>query len=224
VAFLQNHDQIGNRALGERIQELVDDRALRAATELLLLNPMPPLLFMGQEWCASSPFPFFCDFDEELAEAVRRGRLEEFARFEAFSDPAARARIPDPVSATTFETARLCWDERLVGEHGEWWRLCHDLLALRRLHLVPLLAQPPTAPAEHQLSDERALQVRWHLAGGARYTLQANLGQEPRAMPQPAGQRIYATPGVGSQTGEPLPGWSTVFVLEREGDGDGAAS
>lgn len=224
VAFLQNHDQVGNRALGERIHELTEPRALRAATELLLLNPMPPLLFMGQEWCASSPFPFFCDFDEGLAEAVRRGRLEEFSRFAALRDPAALERIPDPVSEATFEAARLRWDERLAGEHGEWWRLHHDLLALRRLHVVPLLARPPAAPADYRLFDDCALEVRWHLAGGVRYTVQANLGEEPRSRPPAAGQRLYATPGVGPRPDDPLPPWCTVFVLEREGDGGGAAS
>ena len=88
VSFLQNHDQIGNRAFGERIIQIADRRAVRAAAAILLLAPSPPLLFMGEEFGAETPFLFFCDFEKDLAAAVTEGRRNEFARFARFNDPA----------------------------------------------------------------------------------------------------------------------------------------
>src|SRR5690606_10289037 len=102
-----NHDQIGNRALGERLSRLCPPPALRAATGLLLLAPMIPLLFMGDEEGSRRPFLFFTDHHDELADAVREGRRNEFAHFAAFADPQQRARIPDPNAADTFEASRL---------------------------------------------------------------------------------------------------------------------
>src|SRR5207302_10354828 len=96
VSFLQNHDQIGNRAFGERIATIAEPRALRAAMAILLLSPQPPLLFMGEEMGARTPFQFFCDFGPDLAKAVTEGRRNEFAGFARFSDPTVRERIPDP--------------------------------------------------------------------------------------------------------------------------------
>ncbi len=96
VDFLQNHDQIGNRAFGERISALAPRAAVRAATAALLLAPAIPLLFMGEEWDASTPFLFFSDFGADLARAVTEGRRKEFAAWPAFADPATRERIPDP--------------------------------------------------------------------------------------------------------------------------------
>ena len=96
VSFLQNHDQVGNRAFGERIIQIADRRAVRAAAAILLLAPSPPLLFMGEEFGAETPFLFFCDFEKDLAAAVTAGRRNEFAHFARFNDPAERERIPDP--------------------------------------------------------------------------------------------------------------------------------
>src|SRR3546814_7850477 len=107
VDFIQNHDQVGNRAFGERIDASAEDRAVEAAVAVMLLAPSPPLLFMGEEWAAPNPFPFFCDFHDELADKVREGRRREFARFPAFRDPAARERIPDPNAADTFRRAGI---------------------------------------------------------------------------------------------------------------------
>jgi 1,4-alpha-glucan branching enzyme len=215
LAFLQNHDQVGNRARGERIHECTHRSALRAATEVLLLNPMPPLLFMGQEWLASSRFPFFCDYRGELAEAVREGRLREFAAFDGFGGPQAHAAIPDPVAFDTFLSAKLDWQERLEGEHGDWWRLFQQLLALRRRHLVPLLALPPEKPADYGVFAERAVQVRWYLGAGARYTLSLNLGDQPvTGVPPGDGTLLYATPALPERRDAVLPPWSTRVYLQ----------
>ncbi len=120
VPFLQNHDQVGNRALGERIASLADPAALRLVTATLLLSPSVPLLFMGEEFAASTPFLYFCDFAGELADAVREGRRREFSAFARFRDPAARERIPDPGAEETFAASKLKWEERERGVHAEY--------------------------------------------------------------------------------------------------------
>ena len=102
VMFLQNHDQVGNRAMGERLRSLVSDEALFAATGLMLLSPQIPLLFMEEQYGSKQPFLFFTDYHDELADAVREGRRREFAKFSAFTDEKRRAQIPDPNDASTF--------------------------------------------------------------------------------------------------------------------------
>lgn len=139
VSFLQNHDQVGNRALGERIGQLVPDTALRAAIATILLAPSPPLLFMGEEWNAPEPFPFFCDFGPDLAEAVGDGRRREFARFPEFADPEACARIPDPLAAETYESTKLDWSKLTEHSHAEWLAFYRALLEIRRREIVPRL-------------------------------------------------------------------------------------
>ena len=106
MLFLQNHDQIGNRAFGERLHQLANPEALKAATALLLLSPMIPLMFMGDEFAAEQPFLFFTSHHGELAELVREGRRNEFAAFSAFADPDKREQIPDPNAPRTFEASR----------------------------------------------------------------------------------------------------------------------
>ena len=108
VNFLQNHDQIGNRPLGDRLSVQADEAALTAALAMTLLAPMPPLLFMGEEWGSRQPFPFFCDFAGPLADAVRKGRREEFkVAYAEMGD-----EIPDPLAEETFRSAVLDWDAR----------------------------------------------------------------------------------------------------------------
>ena len=132
VVFLQNHDQVGNRAYGERLHHDVTLAAYRAASALLLLAPETPLLFMGQEWAATSPFRYFTDHNEELGRAVTAGRRREFRRFARFADPEAAARIPDPQAVETFLASRLVWDEASREPHAGVLRLYQRLLALRR--------------------------------------------------------------------------------------------
>jgi len=132
VVCLQNHDQVGNRALGERLHHDVEPAVWRAASALLLLLPETPLLFMGQEWGATSPFLFFTDHHEELGHLVTEGRRKEFADFRAFTDPAARARIPDPQAEETFERSRLDWSEMGKEPHRGLLLMCRSLIALRK--------------------------------------------------------------------------------------------
>ncbi len=133
VVCLQNHDQVGNRATGERLNRQVDPAVFRALTALLLFIPETPLLFMGQEWAASTPFLYFTDHEPELGALVADGRREELSRkFLAFADRDTSARIPDPQAETTFLASRLDWTERAREPHAGVERLHRQLIALRR--------------------------------------------------------------------------------------------
>jgi maltooligosyltrehalose trehalohydrolase len=134
VHCIQNHDQVGNRALGDRLNHSIDLPVYRALSTLLLTSPYVPLLWMGQEWAASTPFLYFTDHPEELGKLVTRGRREEFAHFSAFSDPVAAASIPDPQAVETFERSTLRWEERGRAPHSGILRLYTDLLKLRSAH------------------------------------------------------------------------------------------
>lgn len=132
VHYIQNHDQVGNRALGDRLHFDVDLAAFRAVTALLLLSPATPLIFMGQEWAANTPFCYFTDHPEALGTAVAEGRKNEFRRFKAFSDPESREAIPDPQALSTFLNSKLNWDERHRPPHAGILRLYRDLIKLRK--------------------------------------------------------------------------------------------
>ncbi|UZK69927.1 malto-oligosyltrehalose trehalohydrolase [Sphingomonas sp. S1-29] len=178
VSFLQNHDQIGNRAMGERLTLLADPAKLRAATALLLLSPQIPLLFMGDEEGSESPFLFFTDFQDDLADAVREGRRREFAQFAAFADPAARERIPDPNAETTFVQSRA-----LPGPAAAEWRALYArLLALRREAIVPRLKGARSIGAE--VVGEGAVVARWRMGDGGTLTLAINLADASVGFPE----------------------------------------
>ena len=153
IICIQNHDQIGNRADGARLNQEIDLATYRALTALLLLAPQTPLLFMGQEWAASTPFLFFTDHHEELGISITQGRRAEFAAFTAFADPERRLRIPDPQAGDTFERSRLAWDERTREPHAGTLRLHRALLSLRRTgrawREVGRDSYAASAPGEH---------------------------------------------------------------------------
>jgi len=132
VVCLQNHDQIGNRPFGERLNSQIDPALFRALTALLLFAPETPLLFMGQEWAASTPFLYFTHHHADLGRLVTEGRRAEFSRFAGFADESSRARIPDPQAASTFEASRLKWEERARPPHAGVLELYRALLGLRR--------------------------------------------------------------------------------------------
>jgi maltooligosyltrehalose trehalohydrolase len=186
VLFLQNHDQIGNRAFGERLPALCPAPALKAATALLLLSPMIPLMFMGDEWAASEPFLFFTSHHGELADAVREGRRSEFADFAAFADEKRRETIPDPNDPKTFEASRPAFDavdlETDIGlDHRSWLELYRELLALRHQHIVPRL------PGAHALGTdilgEGAVSARWRMGDGSVLRIDLNLTEHAVAAP-----------------------------------------
>jgi maltooligosyltrehalose trehalohydrolase len=190
VSSLQTHDQVGNRAFGERIAMLADPALLDAAYACLLLAPHVPMLFMGEEFDASTPFLYFCDFGDELAPRVTEGRRDEFARFPAFADPLLRERIPDPNDAATFEASILRWGEREQSAHAHRLAQVRELLALRRRILVPRLAGALHGGAFEV--DGELLRVRWSLADGASWHLVVNFGAAPAsAGTWPAGAVAY---------------------------------
>jgi maltooligosyltrehalose trehalohydrolase len=132
VHCLSNHDQTGNRALGERIGTIVPPAAYRALSAILCLTPYTPMLFMGQEWGASSPFVFFCDHKADLGRAITEGRRREFASFPEFSDPVRQAQIPDPQAEETFTRSKLRWDEKDRPPHASLLALYRECLSLRK--------------------------------------------------------------------------------------------
>ena len=132
VHCIQNHDQVGNRAMGDRLNFKVDPACFRALSALHLLSPATPLIFMGQEWAASAPFCYFTDHPEDLGKAVTEGRRNEFRHFKAFSNPESRKAIPDPQALSTFLASKLNWDERDTNSHAGILRLYQTLLKLRK--------------------------------------------------------------------------------------------
>jgi maltooligosyltrehalose trehalohydrolase len=173
VIAAQNHDQVGNRAFGERLHHQIGPAAWRAASALLLLAPQTPLLFMGQEWAASAPFRFFTDHAEPLGSQVARGRIAEFAHFEAFQDAAMLERIPDPQAPSTFESSRPDWGERTRGVHAATLRLYRALLAMRREH--PAFETGGGARHEARALDGDTLLLARRGAGAAALHLVARL-------------------------------------------------
>jgi maltooligosyltrehalose trehalohydrolase len=181
VLFLQNHDQIGNRAFGERLHHLADPRALRAATVLLLLSPMIPLMFMGDEYAAEQPFLFFTSHHGELAELVREGRRNEFSGFAAFTDPHKREQIPNPNAEETFHASQ----PRLIGsgtaKQQETLALYRQLLQLRHQYIIPNLSGTQALGA-HMLGFG-AVTARWRLGDGSQLRIDLNLSDTPVVNP-----------------------------------------
>jgi maltooligosyltrehalose trehalohydrolase len=135
VHCISNHDQVGNRAYGERLNQVTTPASYRAASALLLTEPYTPMFFMGQEWAASSPFLYFTDHHDELGKGVTEGRRKEFAEFSEFRDPVKRTRIPDPQALVTFTRSRLDWTEAQRQPHLATLRLYRDFLCFRKANL-----------------------------------------------------------------------------------------
>ena len=186
VDFVQNHDQIGNRPLGDRLTTLVPEAAVEAALAVTLLTPMPPLMFMGEEWGATQPFPFFCDFSGDLAEAVRRGRNSEFA--EAY---ALGSKWPDPLAEETFRSAVLDWSAPAREPHRRRLEFVRRLLKIRRSEILPRLAAMRGGAGQAQ-HDGGVITAEWRLGDGSRLALMANLAPAPAARPRAfAGRPIW---------------------------------
>jgi maltooligosyltrehalose trehalohydrolase len=224
VSFLQNHDQIGNRALGERLIHLTDGAALRAAVALVLLAPSPPMLFMGEEWGAPEPFPYFCDFEGELAARVREGRRREFAAFRRFAAAASFERLADPGAESTVRAAQLDWDTLAEPAHASLLEYYRHLLAVRRREIVPRI--PYIRPGGHgHAGSDGAFTVNWSFSDGSAQHVLVNLTGCPSAhLARPAGRVLFATHAMPADR-EPadIPPWSVIWTLEeadveRKGD------
>jgi malto-oligosyltrehalose trehalohydrolase len=216
VSFLQNHDQIGNRALGERITKLAHPRALRAALACLLLAPSPPLLFMGEEFGAETPFFFFCDFGPELGLKVMDGRRSEFAKFAQFSSPEAQACIPDPNSPLTFAASKLRWASLEQPQHREWLGYYRELLACRRQEIVPRIAKIATGAAQFEVFGEKAVSVAWRFGGGGGLHLRANFAAQEIGITESCeGRLLYSTADADLPRKQRLPPYSAAWLLNE---------
>ena len=185
INFAQNHDQVGNRALGERLAELVGAERAQLATSLTLLVPMVPLVFMGEPWQTRRPFLFFTDYTAPLDEQVREGRREEFAAFPAFDDPHSRERIPDPNDPETFAASVVTLPQADDASAQQALAMFETCLALRREHLQPVLMHARSLGS--QVLGEQAVQAGWQLPAG-QWWLAFNAGEATIRHHLPAGQ------------------------------------
>jgi malto-oligosyltrehalose trehalohydrolase len=203
VNFLQNHDQIGNRAFGDRLENQVKPEAIGAALAITLLAPAIPMLFMGEEWGSKVPFPFFCDFKGDLAEAVRKGRRDEYAwAYATYGD-----EVPDPLSEATFQSAILDWENR-DGSGRARLALVRELLAIRRDRIMPHLAEARFGEA--RAADDGMLNANWHLGDNKMLRLTANLSDRTISG-RPTEAR--GTP-IWGQPGDAMEPWSVLWHLE----------
>jgi maltooligosyltrehalose trehalohydrolase len=209
IAFLQNHDQVGNRAFGERLSKIADPNRVSLARAVLLLCPQIPMLFMGDEWQVSSPFLYFVDFahDPALSNAVSEGRRSEFGRFRAFADSEAAARIPDPTVVDTFKRSKLDWEERRAVTHAHAYDKCKELLSLRAKEIVPLLAKRFDGANWDRRNG--IIDVIWHFEA-EQLRLILNLSEQAaHAFPDDDARTIWQSEGVEESAATiTLPPWT----------------
>jgi maltooligosyltrehalose trehalohydrolase len=204
VNFLGNHDQIGNRPLGDRLESVGRTEAIEVALAVMLLAPAIPMLFMGEEWGSKTPFPFFCDFRGGLADAVRQGRRSEYRwAYAEYGD-----EVPDALDLLTFQSAVLDWDEPRQAKPQKRLRLVRDLLAIRRKEIAPRLAG--VAFGEASAVADGLLTADWRMGDGTTLTLLANLSDRDisHASPASKGTLIW-----GSELNDGVPPWSVVWRL-----------
>jgi maltooligosyltrehalose trehalohydrolase len=204
VNFLENHDQIGNRPLGDRLESNASAKAVEAALQVLLLAPAIPMLFMGEEWGSTVPFPFFCGFQGDLADAVREGRRKEYA----WAYAKYGGELPDPLALSTFESAILDWESLNEETAEKRLALVRELLATRRREIIPRLAGARFGEAH--AASKGLLMADWRMADGAALQLQANLSNTAitRKPGEASAQQIW-----GGDVAELMPPWSVAWHL-----------
>ncbi len=189
VDFIQNHDQIGNRAHGDRLITLAGAERTRVLFAALLLSPHIPLMFMGEEYGETNPFLFFTDFEGELAQAVREGRAREFEGHNGYGNDA----VPDPNALSTFENSKLDWQKLTHPEGENTLALTRKLLALRRKYIVPLLTPAKGEVGQIVETSTGFLAVKWTFPRGT-LSLVLNVGQDTHPLPELPGETIFAWP------------------------------
>jgi malto-oligosyltrehalose trehalohydrolase len=207
VTFIQNHDQIGNRAMGDRLTATVPANAQRAALAVTLLAPMPVLMFMGDEWGTQRPFPFFCDFDGKLAKAVREGRKREFAAAYAYLGES----VPDPLSHETFSSAKLDWDALLTPQHTVWLEFVRDLLSIRRNERIEEFCHSTARQVD---LDGGFISACWTSSNGRKLGLLLTtdaLPATPNPLLRPQGRPIW-----GGRPPELVPGWAVYWSIAED--------
>ncbi|WP_426239189.1 malto-oligosyltrehalose trehalohydrolase [Pararhizobium sp. DWP1-1-3] len=206
ISFIQNHDQIGNRALGDRMITYRPPEPIKAVIAVYLLSPQIPMLFMGEEWGAREPFPYFCGFDDELNVKVRKGRREELSRLPGFDAD----DLLDPTARSTFEMAKLDWSQLVGTGASDMLAFYRSLLTLRKDRIVPLLQGASGSGSFRH--EGRLTIVDWTLAGGSMLYLLANFSDEPVTIPSPfVGERIFLH---GSNSEGTLAPWSVLSSID----------
>lgn len=189
INFLQNHDQIGNRAFGDRLASQTDPDLLKVMTALLLLSPPVPLLFMGDDYGEVRPFQFFADFEGELAQAIKTGRAAEAEKFGGLTEDRTLADLPDPLSDETFERSKLDWSRADTREGRQHIDFIRELIGLRQRYIAPLLktktVEPHIVPAEDGI-----VAIDWRSPVGT-LLLRVNLTEANGAPPALPGEAIY---------------------------------
>ncbi|MDP1542770.1 MAG: malto-oligosyltrehalose trehalohydrolase [Polycyclovorans sp.] len=210
VSFLQNHDQVGNRAFGERLIMLAEPEALHAALALLLLSPQIPLIFMGEEWGSRDPFLFFTDHPPALARAVREGRRNEFRQFSSFL--AHDLDVPDPNDPASFiaSVPTPSHVEDIVSR--QWRERYRTLLALRHRHIIPRLQDPRTQQGARtavlgvEVIGSAAVRARWRLGDARELCITVNLADEAVPCARPPGVVLYdSSAGRTQQASQVMP-------------------
>jgi maltooligosyltrehalose trehalohydrolase len=190
VDFLQNHDQIGNRAFGERLAQLSDPKLMRLLTAILILSPHIPLIFMGEEYGETNPFMFFCDYEGEMAEIVRNGRKKEVGNFCDMSNVKNLDNLPDPNAIKTFKTSKLNWENLAKPEGLRHLQHMRDLISKRLEYVVPALAEAEGNSGHTLHARGGAIAVDWQL-GSKRLQLRANMSEDEVALPRHQGTIIH---------------------------------
>jgi malto-oligosyltrehalose trehalohydrolase len=211
IAFCQNHDQIGNRPRGDRLTEVVPREVIEALATIVLLSPHVPLLFMGEEWGARTPFPYFSDLSETLREGMRRDRLRQL---EGWRDEGRLGEALDPFDPATFAAAKLDWSEAESGPGGAMLDFHTRLLALRHREIVPRLAGIGGHAGRHAVSEEGLVTVRWTLGDGAALVMAINLSPEPVRRHGDSAARVLWTTGTASA--DTLDAWSVEVAIAPE--------
>jgi malto-oligosyltrehalose trehalohydrolase len=213
ISFIQTHDLVGNRIFGDRITSAAAAVRVKAIAAIYLLLPQIPMLFMGEEWAASAPFPFFCDYHGPLADEVRKGRCDQLSRQDPAPSEEEMQRAPDPQAESTLRSAQLHWDELQSEPHAGWLRWYRKLLQVRRDSVVPLLPGIHGRCGSYEVLGPGALKATWDLAGAAKLHLAANLcDEETRGFGPACGDVIWTE---GSEQDGVLGGWSVQWSVER---------
>ncbi|MFP4363857.1 MAG: malto-oligosyltrehalose trehalohydrolase [Spirochaetia bacterium] len=183
VNFMQNHDQVGNRAFGERMASLVSPELYKLCAVTYLLAPSVPMLFMGEEWGAQTPFLFFCDFSPELMDRVSEGRRKEFQAFPEFRNGEKRRKIPDPGSEDTYKSSCLDWNERFNEQATglvEWYSFA---LRIRKKKLVPQMGKIEFRRASWDVFHETCITAVWPCTDSTKIVFIANFGDVEKEIP-----------------------------------------
>jgi malto-oligosyltrehalose trehalohydrolase len=216
ISFLQTHDLVGNDLIGQRIYSKASLEAVRSLSAIYLLAPQIPMLFMGDEWGASTPFPFFCDFRSDIAQDVRKGRLD-FLQKNLQIEPSALEHVPDPLALATFRSAHLDWNEMERGEHSDWFAWYRNILRVRREEIAPLLRGISDQSGDYRVVGPAAFIATWMLAAGVRLTLEANLcDQSATGFPDSADRHIWEE-GIRIGPGE-LGAWTVRWGLSSDSE------